>query len=185
LQLHKQYYPSFYDGPSVKKFIVPIRPGYHDQLFTDYKRRRVGLTEYFGEFYPEGNSIKKVYITHAKIRKIRQGDLILFYRSDDTKGVTSIGVVEAFHPGLENVDEISRLVTRRTVYSQAEVERMPKPLSVILFTHHFHFPRPVLLKALLDNGIINGPPQGISEVADEKYSWILEKSGIDRRFAFH
>lgn len=185
LQLHKRYYPSYYDGPSVKKVIVPIRPAYHDQLFTDYRRRRVGLTEYFGEFYPEGNSIKKVYITHAKIRKIRPGDLILFYRSDDTKGITSVGVVEAFYPNLNSVDEISRLVTRRTVYSQTEIEKMPKPLSVILFTHHFHFTRPVLLKALLDNGIMNGPPQGISEVTDEKYSWILEKSGIDRRFAFH
>ena len=185
LQLHKQYYPSFYDGPSVKKFIVPIRPAFHDRLFTDYRRRRAGIMEYFGEFYPEGNSIKKVYITHANIRKIRPGDLILFYRSDDTKGITSVGVVESFHPGLENINEISRLVTRRTVYSQAEVEAMKKPLSVILFTHHFHIPRPVLHKAMLENGIIEGPPQVISEVTDEKYTWILEKSGIDRRFAFH
>jgi rRNA-processing protein FCF1 len=145
LELHKQFYPSFYDGPSVRKFIVPIRPAYHDQLFIDYRRRRVTLTEYFGEFYPEGNSIKKVYITHSNIRKIRPGDLIFFYRSDDTKGITSLGVVESFHPGLENIDEISRLVTRRTVYSQVEINAMKKPLSVILFTHHFHFPRQVLL----------------------------------------
>jgi rRNA-processing protein FCF1 len=184
-QLSKQYYPSFYDGPSVKKFIVPIRPEYHDRLFTDFRRRRISLTEYFGEFYTEGNSIKKVYITHSNIRKIRPGDLILFYRSDDTKGITSIGVVESFHPNLENVNEISLLVTRRTVYSQTEIETMRKPLSVILFTHHFHFPRPVLNREMLDNGILEGPPQVISEVTDEKYNWILEKSGIDRRFAFH
>jgi len=185
LQLHNQYYPSYYDGPSVKKFIVPIRPGFHDRLFTDYRRRRVSLTEFFGEFYSEGNSIKKVYITRAGIRKISPGDLILFYRSDDTKGITSVGVVESFHPRLENVDEISVLVTRRTVYSQAEIERMKKPISVILFTHHFHFPRSVFYRDLLDNSILTGPPQGISEVTNEKYSWILEKSGIDRRFAFH
>jgi hypothetical protein len=185
LQLHKRYYPSFYDGPSVKKFVVPIQPAFHDRLFTDYRRRRVSLTEFFGEFLSEGNSIKKVYITHARIRKISPGDLILFYRSDDTKGITSVGVVESFHPGLENVDEISLFVTRRTVYSQVEIERMDKPLSVILFTHHFHFPRPVLYRDLLNNGILAGPPQVISEVTNEKYSWILEKSGIDRRFAFH
>jgi len=185
LQLHKQYYPSFYDGPSVKKFIIPIRPPYHDRLFTDYRRRRVSLTEFFGEFYTEGNSIKKVYITHAGIRKIRLGDLILFYRSDDTKGITSVGVVESFHPGLENVDEITRLVTRRTVYSHGEIEALKKPLSVILFTHHFHLPRTVFHKAMLDNGILKKAPQTISELTDEKYHWILEKSGIDRRFAFH
>jgi hypothetical protein len=126
-----------------------------------------------------------VYITHARINKIRPGDLILFYRSDDTKGITSVGVVETFHPGLEDVNDICLLVSRRTVYSQTEVEAMRKPLSVILFTHHFHFTRPVLYQDMLDNDIINGPPQVISEVPDEKYTWILEKSGIDRRFAFH
>lgn len=184
-QLSKLYYPSFYDGLSVKKFIIPIRPEYHDRLFTDYRRRRISLTEFFGEFHTEGNSIKKVYITHSNIRKIHPGDLILFYRSDDTKGITSVGVVESFHPKLENVNEISLLVIRRTVYSQFEIETMRKPLSVILFTHHFHFPRPVLNREMLDNGILEGPPQVISEVTDEKYNWILEKSGIDRRFAFH
>jgi len=184
-QLSKVYYPSFFDGPSVKKFIVPIQPKFHDRLFTDFKRRQISLFEYFGEFHSEGNSIKKVYITHSNILKISPGDLILFYRSDDIKGITSVGVVESFHPRREDVKEISLLVTRRTVYSQQEVETMPKPLSVILFTHHFHFPHPVVYQQLLDNHILEGPAQGISELTDEKYTWIVEKSGIDRRFAFH
>jgi predicted RNA-binding protein with PUA-like domain len=184
-QLSKLYYPSFFDGRSVKKFIVPIRPEFHDRLFTDFRRRQISLSEYFGEFHTEGNSIKKVYITHSKIQKISPGDLILFYRSEDIKGITSIGVVESFHPKREDNNEISLLVTRRTVYSQVEVEAMEKPLSVILFTHHFHFTEPVLYKQLRDNDVLKGPAQGISEVADEKYKWILEKSRIDRRFAFH
>jgi hypothetical protein len=184
-KISKLFYPSFYDGSAVKKFVVPIRPEFHDRLFTDFRRRRTSLTEFFGEFYPEGNSIKKVYITHSNIRKISPGDLVLFYRSDDIKGITSLGVVESFHPGCEAVPEISLLVTRRTVYSQVEIETMDKPLSVLLFTHHFHFARPMLYHDLYENGILKGTPQTISELTDEKYSWILEKSGIDRRFAFH
>jgi hypothetical protein len=184
-QLSKLYYPSFFDGPSVKKFIVPIQPKFHNRLFTDFKRRQISLFEYFGEFHTEGNSIKKVYITHSNILKICTGDLIMFYRPEDMMGITSIGVVESFHPRLKDNDEISLLVTRRTVYTQVEVEKMPKPLSVILFTHHFHFPQPVLYQQLRENGILDGPAQGISEMTDDEYTWILEKSGIDRRFAFH
>lgn len=184
-QISKLFYPSFFDGPSVKKFIVPIKPKFHDRLFTDFKRRQISLFEYFGEFHTEGNSIKKVYITYSNILKVCPGDLILFYRSNDTKGITSIGVVESFHPRLEDAREISLLVTRRTVYSQVEIETMPKPLTVILFTHHFHLPNPVVYRQLLENHILNSPAQGISELPDDKYTWILEKSGIDRRFAFH
>ncbi|WP_372961531.1 hypothetical protein [Methanoregula sp.] len=185
LSMSNLFYPSFYDGPAVKKFIVPIQPSYHDRLFTDFKRRRIGLSEFFGEFYPEGNSIRKVYITHSNILKINPGDLILFYRSQDLKGIVSLGVVESFHPKISDPHEISQLVTRRTVYSQMEIEEMRKPLTVILFTHHFHFAQPVIYKQLLDNHILEGPAQAISELTNEKYTWILEKSGIDRRFAFH
>jgi predicted nucleic acid-binding protein/ribosomal protein S18 acetylase RimI-like enzyme len=33
----KEFFPSFYDGNRVNKFMVPIRPEYHDRLFKDYK----------------------------------------------------------------------------------------------------------------------------------------------------
>jgi hypothetical protein len=184
-EISKKYYPSFYDGNGIKKFIVPIMPSFHNRLFTDFRRRQISLFEFFGGFHTEGNSIKKVYITHSNIQKISSGDLILFYRSKDIKGITSIGVVESFYTNLSETRDILSLVTRRTAYSPDEIEAMKKPLTVILFTHHFHFARPLLYKPLLDNHILKGPAQTISEVTDEKYKWILEKSGIDRHFAFH
>jgi predicted nucleic acid-binding protein len=184
-KISKLYYPSFYDGDKQQKFLIPIQPSYHRRLFTDYRRRQTSISEYFGEFYTEGNSIKKVYITHSKIQKIKPGDLILFYRSQDIRGITSLGVVEEVCTNLSDLEQIAPLVTRRTVYSRAEIEKMKKPLTIILFTHHFHFTRSLGYKQLYESHILTGPPQAISELNDEKYKWIFERSGIDRRFTVH
>ena len=56
-EISKKFYPCFYDGREVGKFIVPIRPKYHSKLFTDYKNRQITLNEYIGEFIVEGNTI--------------------------------------------------------------------------------------------------------------------------------
>jgi len=39
LELSQKYYPTFYDGENVNKFVVPVQPDYHDKLFTTYENR--------------------------------------------------------------------------------------------------------------------------------------------------
>ena len=80
LNISKKYYPSFYDGIWVNKFIIPIQPEYHNRLFTGFIGRQTKITEYEGKFIIEGNTIKKAYLTHSKILKMKRGDIILFYR---------------------------------------------------------------------------------------------------------
>lgn len=186
LEIVKTYYPSFYDGDRVQKFIVPIQPEYHNQLFTDYSGRQTRINEHLGEFIIEGNTIKKAYLSHSKILKIQPGDIVLFYRSKDFRQITSIGVVESIHTKIANPDEIMRIVGKRTVYSKDEIEDLAeKPTMVLLFYHIFHFKNPISLKELKTIEALSGPPQSIVGVSDKSYREIIHRSGIDERFTIH
>lgn len=167
----------------INKFIIPIRPEFHQRLFTEYKERSTTLPEYFGEFIIEGNTIKKAYLSHSKNTGISLGDILLFYRSVDKKEITSLGIVENVFPALRDKDEIIRLVGKRTVYSIDEIEEMvKKPTMVILFTWHFYLGSPLKLKELLRTRILNGAPQSIVQISHEKYLSIKNMEVIDGRF---
>lgn len=183
IDISKRFYPSFYDGKQVKKFVVPIRPEYHNRLFTDFTGRQTTLSEHAGEFIVEGNTIKKAYLSHSNIRRMGPGDLILFYRSEDLQAITSIGVVEAVHTGIEDAEKIVRLVGKRTVFSRKEIEELAKKtVSIFLFRHHFHFEKRLTLDELTKAGILTAAPQSAMEVSPEDYIKIKEMGGIDERF---
>lgn len=178
----QEYYPSFCDSKKVGKYIIPIRPEYHQRLFVDYPDRQTTLGEHIGEFIVEGNTIKKAYLCNSKNRTMSRGDLILFYRSVDLRQLTSIGVVESVYR-LRSLETTVKLVQRRTVYSIDEIRRMlRKPTLVILFNWHFHLPQPVSAKRLNALGIF--VPQSIVKITDPQYEEIKRQSNIDRRFAF-
>jgi len=186
LQIVNEYYPSFYDGGDARKYIVPIQPKFHSQLFTDYTGRQTRLTEHIGEFIVEGNTIKKAYLTNSKITRIQSGDIILFYRSRDRSEITSLGVVESIHMRLTDPDEIMKVVGKRTVYSRDEIEEMAKkPTTVLLFYHICHLSKPVSYQTLRDVGALTGPPQSIRGISDKSYQEIIRRSGIDERFTVH
>ncbi|MEA2045776.1 MAG: GNAT family N-acetyltransferase [Euryarchaeota archaeon] len=94
LEYCKKFFPKFYDGDEVCKFVVPIQPKFHDRLFADVRERQASIDE-FTSGVVEQNTIKKAYICNAPIAKIRSGDLLLFYRSKQKQGITGIGVVES------------------------------------------------------------------------------------------
>ncbi len=185
-EIDTQYYPSLYDGEKVKKLIIPIRPEYHNRLFTDSKERQSSLTEYSGEFIVEGNTIKKAYLTHSKIKKMEQGDIILFYLSRGKRHLSeirSIGTIEEIHRGIRDSNEIIKYVGKRTVYSKGEIEQIAqKPTTVILFQHHFYLEKPLSLNKLLKMNILSAAPQTITEIDHDKYLKIKEEGGINERF---
>ena len=117
-EIFKKYYPSYYDGTAVKKWIVPIYPEFHTRLFTDYRDRQTMLLEHANEFIVEGNAIKKAYLSHSRIKQLKLGDILLFYRSKDDQSITSIGVIEEVNVGMTATDEIIRFVGKRTVYTR-------------------------------------------------------------------
>jgi rRNA-processing protein FCF1 len=183
LQIDVKYYPSFYDGRDVKKFIVPIRPKYLNRLFTDLPERQLHQIEFFS-FLPEGNTIRKAYICHSVTRKLKTGDIILFYVSEQHQ-ITTLGIVESVDYGLRNVSDILKKVGKRTVYSVEDLEDFSlKPTTVILFRHHFHI-GPVIFKDLKSKQILKRAPESITEISDESYRALLRIDGIDERFIIH
>lgn len=179
-----RYYPCYKDDERVKKFLVPVRPEYHDRLFPDYKPRQYRITEPF-EINIPGNAIKKAYLSHSKTKKISQGDVLLFYRSHDRGKITSIGVVEQTLR-TDDPEKILRFIGQRSVYSQKEIEDLTKKqVLAILFTHNLNLPTPLDLNHLRKQGIIQFAPQTIMEIQHNQYKKIIKGGGIDERFTLH
>lgn len=185
-EAHARFYPSFYDGETVEKFLVPVQPVYHSRLFTSYNKRQPKLREFQGQFYSEGNAIKKAYLSHANTRQIEPQDILLFYRTDDHKVVTSLGVCEQVDYGITDPYEIAELVGRRSVFPKREItEYAESSTIVILFTWHFDLNSPIHYQELLDEGVINGSIQTIQRIEHEDYKYIRRAGGIDERFTLH
>lgn len=186
VQIARRFYPSFYDGEDVSKFLVPIQPRYHKKLFTGYEKRQPPLQEFGGEFISEGNAIRKAYLSNSKTKQIDPGDILLFYRSGDFQEVTSIGVCEEVTYRVTDPDEIQRKVGKRSVFTEQEIADIASsPTTVILFTWHFDFPSPVPFSQLLENEVVSGAPQTIQSISEEGYKYIKREGDLDERFALH
>jgi hypothetical protein len=181
-QIYRKFYPTFYDGPAVKKWIIPIRPEFHEKLFTDVVQRQTLLTEHAGGFIVEGNAIKKAYLCHARTKKMSEGDVVLFYRSVDASAITSLGVVEEVHTGISDLSQILRLVGKRTVYSPEEIDGFDKPLTIILFRHICHLENPLSIGLLRDRKLLKWAPMTINNIPDENYRIIKDLGGINGRY---
>jgi len=184
LQIARRYYPTFYDGEAVKKFLIPILPEFHQKLFVDYEGRQTTLPEYAGKFIIEGNAIKKAYLCNSRNKSISRGDVLLFYRSKDLKAVTSIGTVEEIHRNVPSLERAVGLVERRTVYTNEEIKQMlQKPTMIILFKWHFHLSHPISQRELSSLDI--SPPQTISRVSHRNYVRMKSTGDIDERFTLN
>lgn len=186
IETTKKFYPSFHDGDLVNKFLVPIRPEWHNRLFTAYSERQPGLLEFDGKFTPEGNAIKKAYLFNAKNKQIDPGDILLFYRSTDHKQITSVGVCESVHYDLRDGDEIRKIVGKRAVFSESDINEMAKAgTHVLLFRWHFDLNNFISYKKLLDSGVLSGPLQRITMISEQAYDYIKMEGKIDERFTIN
>ncbi len=185
VEFSKIFYPSLRDGNKIKKFIVPIRPEFHNLLFQDYEKRQWQITEYVN-INPQGNTVKKAYLTNSLIKKIVPGDVLLFYRSQDQQRITSIGVTENVYTDLSEVNKIWEIVgSNRSVYTREEIENFKKPLTVIIFRHHFNLKNQVNLEKIIKENILTFAPQSITEIDNDGYTKIKKIGGIDEHFTFN
>jgi GNAT superfamily N-acetyltransferase len=169
----RKFFPHFRSDAAIQKFLVPIKPHYHRILFPDYAAVQQGL---FAPTGSVGNAIKLAYLCHAPTNSVRPGDVLLFYRSEDEKAVTSIGVVEQFEVSADGA-QIASLVSRRTVYSIGEIDELAKKRTkVILFRLIGHLSAPVPYGKLMQDGVVNGPIQSIRKVSDVSFSRVLTAS---------
>lgn len=182
LIVSKVYYPSFYDGIEVKKFIIPIKPRYHDLLFQDSVIMEDTLFDDY-ILIPEGNAIRKAYICNSRIKKIAPGDILLFYLSHTERSLTAVGVVEGVYRDVNKPDRIMRYIGKRTIYERWDVERLAgKGALILLFRWHFSLKPFLRYDDLVKHGILLQAPQAIMEIPHEKYLLIKEKGGIAEEY---
>ncbi len=172
----RYFYPHFRHDETVNKFIVPIRPEFHQVLFPDYEfgPRQFSL---FAPSNTAGNAIKMAYLCHAQIKEIKPGDVVLFYRSGDHRAITSIGVVEQYE-ALSDASVIAGRVSRRTVYSMDEITELAhKPTKVMLFRLVRHFSNPVTHDWLTSQHVINGNIQSIRAIGHQNFETVIAAGG--------
>lgn len=196
--LNQKYYPSYYDGPQVRKYIIPIQEEFHDRLFLSVARSQTKL----GNFTDIGTdttneildvyAVKKAYITHSKIKKLHEGDILICYKTYPDRNIpakksslTEICVVDKVYYQITDIEEISKITRSRTVYGYRELEIMKKPLTIILFKHNLSVTKLLNTKELKELGILNGPPQSITEITHEKYRKLITEGVINGRFAIN
>lgn len=172
LDVARENYPRFTDGPTVGKFVVPIDPGYHAKLFPEVTAPATGSAGIGGK---PGNTIKKVYICHAATNQLKAGDLLFFYmlksKSYGSQSLTSVGVVESVRATYE-VDEVRRWTAKRSVFSDTELGSWvmgPRPLKVIDFLLIGHLEPIIPLSLLNDESVLIGWPQSITGLSPAAY----------------
>lgn len=177
----RSYYPHYVGCEDVQKFIVPIVPQFHSILFPDCTL----LGQAVPAGHPQrdvGNAIKLAYLSNSLSKRPQRGDVVLFYRSHDQKAVTTLGVIEHYE-WMDQADEIARLVSRRTVYTDAQIAEMTRntprrETKVMLFRIIKHFENPVTFQQLRGPlRVVRGNIQSITKITDESFSRILAAAG--------
>jgi len=195
INFHRQYYPTYYDGPEVKKFIIPVQAKFHLKLFPEYSP----------DFHPTlfshtdllkikdqipGNTIKKVYLGRPKAKEIPAGSLAFFYMSKDdnflfSQSLTIVGVINGV-TSCNNFQELTQATAKRSVYSQIELEGMFKgnasPVKAIDFLIAGHLEGenkiPIKLDELIDEKILSFQPISMVEIPGNQYEKLKKKLKI-------
>jgi hypothetical protein len=158
-----------------RAFLVPIRAAYHARLLPDSDDQTSLL-----ENEACGNAIRKAYLCHANIRKLRPGDALLFLRTQEhvEARVTAVGVVEQTRVS-EEPDEVAAFVAGRTVYSYREIHAMCAAGEVLAI--RFRLDRrvdpPWRAHALAGGKVMTRSPQSIATVPEEGVQWVREQLG--------
>jgi len=174
LEYHVALGPSSFKIGGAQGYVVPIQPNYHAMLFPEAERQ-LNLVPPCHAF---GNSIRKAYLSHSNLRRLKAGDYLLFYRSHDIKAITVVGVVEDSLVS-SNATEIARFVGKRTVYTYDEiVEMCAKPVLAVLFRQARLLDSPLPSELLKRSGVITGPPQSFSSVPQGAEEWLARQLGV-------
>ena len=174
------------------KYIVPIYPEYHTELFPDSILRTESPAD-FVENRPNRNAISKVYISRSHSRALQPGDLLVFYRTAAggpayyTSVATTLGVVQEVTTAIPTLAAFIRLCRKRSVFSDAELaghwhfNQSNRPF-IVNFLYLHSFKKRLNLKELKEYGIIEEAPRGFEPLTDEAFNRLLGESHANQRF---
>lgn len=180
-----------YAKASATKWIVPIYPDYHTELFPDSVLRTESPAD-FVEHAPNRNAISKVYISRSMNRSLVPGDIIVFYRTASggkawyTSVATTLGVVQNVTKDIRDRDHFIELCRKRSVFSDEQLAEHwnynPKNRPFIVnFLYLYSFPKRMNRAALVEAGIQGEfAPRGFERLSDDQFENLLRGSEVDR-----
>lgn len=165
-----RFYPNVRYEKPVRKYLIPIKPEFHDRLFPDARQQQ----DLFFKSGSESNAIRKAYLCKSKLKTLDVGDLLFFYQSAPEKSVRCVGIVELAERSADS-NEIISLVSKRTVYSEREIRDMTtnEPVLVILFRFVRSFEPPISLNQLRAKGA-TGNFQSIRKLPDNAFAELFK-----------
>ena len=176
-----------YMSSAARKFIVPIYPQYHTELFPDSILNTESPMA-FVENRPNRNAIRKAYISRSHYRDLRSGDIVVFYRTGDgsapahyTAVATTLGIVEAVHDSITDYDSFRRACMGVSVFTDEELrqhwdyDRRNRPF-VLRFLCTFSLPRRPNLLTMKEAGVLEEHPRGFELLTDIGFRRLLEIS---------
>ncbi|MGJ8685172.1 MAG: PIN domain-containing protein [Nonlabens sp.] len=187
LQQPKLTFPAV--SKNTTKWIVPIYPQYHTELFPDSILNNESPQD-FTENEPYRNAIKKVYISRSYNRNLNGGDLLLFYRTGGHYAgvISTIGVVENVITNIRDENHFIELCRKRSVFNDAGLKefwnyRKNNRPFIVNFLYIDSFPMPkVNLKRLRELNIIQDAPRGFEQISDAKFEQILKEARANESY---
>lgn len=179
-------HPFYFDNSSVVKYAIPIQPQYYSTLFKDGKFRERTLFDQLEDSMREiqGNTILKAYISNAKIKTIKKGDLLLFYASKNNKSIEPLGVVETCQI-VSDFNELWNIVYRKTVFSQEELSKMLQEkgkLHIITFRLIGYLKTPIGINRIKQLDSFKNKIQSITKISENDYKTLKNEEYFDRRY---
>lgn len=174
-EFHRRYGPPALGSSDAPVFIVPVQPRYHRLLFPEFEQQAATpqQAQLPWRQLPFGNALRKAYLSRSPIRSLPRGSTILFYRSEDERGITSIGVVESTLRSRDPA-ELAQFANLRTVYSFRQLSELAsQEVIAIRFRQDRLLPKAIRFEELVQAGALIGSPQSITQVSDkEAVAWI-------------
>ncbi len=179
-------HPFYADGTAINKFVIPIDPKFYNTLFKDGTFRQQHLFDNTSEALNEieGNTISKAYLCRSKRKSMKAGDLLFFYRSKDIKSIEPVGLLDEV-VYTKDIAEIKKLVKRKTVYSDANLEQMAdgkKAVTVLVFRLLYYLENPVKFQTVKTLESYSNNFQTITTLTETDYSNLKQNKHFDERF---
>lgn len=182
------YYP--YLNGNARKFICPIYPQYHTELFPDSILNNESPSD-FVENKPSRNALAKVYISRSIERGLKKGDIIVFYRTAAqgspayySSVATTLAVVERVIDNFVEFADFRDACRKRTVFSDEELlkhwdwNKRNRPF-IVNFLYAYSLPKRPNLKALKDNNIIIDAPRGFEQISNQAFTELMRISNAN------
>lgn len=176
----------FYRDFGNNKYIIPIKPTYHNRLFKDSLRRNPQLFDAGQSSLEEaeGNSIDKTYICRDRDFGIASGDIIFFYVTSPVKAIESAGVL-ILSKSVSTLDELLKATKKSTVYDPIELKKLlAKHGSVRIYRFRSlgSTKKPIPLRVLRGLNCSRSNFQSFPKISENEYNGFKGGDYFDQRY---